>query len=162
MLRQEPLDVILPGLNLTRWAIRSPEDYHYNCIAFAIGDTHNWWEPSGWPIHYWPPGIPAEYSVDSYVRAYEIHGYARCDTGELEADYEKIALFVDADGIPSHACYQTESGIWKSKCGEFEDIEHDLVEALEGNDNYGRIETFMRRSRPTQKKGCLPSLAALT
>src|SRR5258705_5575171 len=103
MPRQLPLEVIIPGLQLTAWQIKSPEDIHYNCIAFAVGDTHNWWEPSGAPIHYWPPGVRVEYSVDSYVRAYEIHGYSRCDNYDLEAAYEKIVLFVDADGIPSHA-----------------------------------------------------------
>jgi hypothetical protein len=158
MPRQEPLDVILPGLNLTRWAIKSPEDYHYNCIAFAIGDTHNWWEPTGWRIHYWPPGVPVEYTVDSYLRIYEIHGYTRCPTGELEADFEKIALFVDEFRIPSHASYQKDNGKWVSKCGEYEDIEHDSLEALEGSDNYGTIEAYLRRPRLAKKSGCLPAM----
>ena len=155
MARQIPLEVAIPGLNLTRWHPASPEDYHYNCIAFAIGDTHNWWEPSGMRIHYWPPGIPPEYSLESYSRAYEIHGYTRCASGELEADYEKIALFVDEFGIPSHASYQLESGIWISKLGEWEDIEHDSLQALEGDDNYGTVAAYLRRPRVVKKSGCL-------
>ena len=106
-------------------------------------------------IHYWPPGIPPEYSLESYSRAYEIHGYTRCASGELEADYEKIALFVDEFGIPSHASYQLESGIWISKLGEWEDIEHDSLQALEGDDNYGTVAAYLRRPRVVKKSGCL-------
>jgi hypothetical protein len=153
-----PLDVAIPGLRLTRWENRSPDDFHYNCIAFAVGDTHQWWEPSGYRIHYWPPGVDVEYTVGSYTKIYEIHGYKKCQDGRLEKGVEKIALFVDDQGIPSHASYQKDNGVWVSKCGEWEDIEHDSVEALQGADNYGTIVTYLGRPRISLNKGCFPAL----
>src|SRR5713226_4716200 len=115
LLRQIPLEVAIPGLQNTKWEKKSDQDYHYNCIAFAAGDDHKWWEPSGLRIHYWPPGIPLDYSVDTFVRVYEIFGYKRCDSEHLEAGYEKVALFKDSLGLASHAARQRENGVWVSK-----------------------------------------------
>jgi len=156
MARQLPLENYVPGLRTAQWRFTSLEDIHYNCIAFAIGDDHNWWEPSGWPIHYWPPGIKVEYSLDSYTEIYTIHGFEICKTNnrDFEKGYDKIALFVDKHGLPSHAARQTETGAWKSKMGEFEDIEHESLSALEGDDNYGTVVRILKRLRPA-KPGCL-------
>ena len=147
MPRQLPLEAIVPGLQQTRWEERSPEDYHYNCIAFAVGEIHSyqWWEPSGYRIHYWPPGIPRDYSLDSYTEVYKLHGYTVCDTEDLEDGYEKVAIFVDSLLIPNHAARQTISGTWVSKIGEYEDIEHDSLRALEGAENYGTVARLLRR-----------------
>src|SRR5258708_33073688 len=114
MPRQLPLDAILPGLQQTNWEEKSPEDYHYNCIAFAVAETHShkWWEPSGYLIHYWPPGVAPDYSLDSYTDVYRLHGYTVCDTEDAEEGYEKVAIFVDSLGIPNHAARQTRSGTW--------------------------------------------------
>jgi hypothetical protein len=161
MLRRTPLEDALPSLALTRWQENSPQDYHYNCIAFAAGDTRKWWEPSGDPVDYWPPGVPLDYSLASYIRAFEIFGYRRCEFSDaLEDGYEKIAIFVDAFGIPSHAARQTAKGTWLSKLGTWEDIEHDSVRALEGDDpNYGIIEAYLKRPRPVEANpGCISIL----
>lgn len=150
MPRQLPLEVILPGLQQTKWEEKSPEDYHYNCISFAVGEihSHRWWEPSGYLIHYWPPGVTKDYSLDSYAHVYQLHGYQTCDTEDLEVGFEKVAIFVDSLGIPTHAARQTRSGTWVSKIGEYEDIEHDSLRALEGQDNYGTIARILKRARP--------------
>ncbi len=157
MRRTLPLEVLVPGLTLTRWQEKSLQDYHYNCIAFAAGDERNWWEPSGDPLHYWPPGIPLEYSVQAYKLAYQIFGYRECEfTDTFEKGYQKIAIFIYRDGIPSHAARQSENGKWLSKLGELEDIEHDSIFALEGDDpNYGKVTAFMKRPRPDWNEGFL-------
>ena len=126
----------------------SPEDYHYNCIAWAAGNNTKWQGPPGLRIHYWPPGVPPEYTLESRVGVYTIHGYMPCDTAELEPGYEKVAVYVDSLGIPSHAAKQTEAGAWMSKLGEYDDIEHDALEALEGKDPaYGRVARILKRPR---------------
>jgi hypothetical protein len=160
MRRILPLEIIVPGLTLTRWQEKSLQDYHYNCIAFAAGDERQWWEPSGDPLHYWPPGIPREYSLPAYKLAYELFGYRECDfSDKFEKGYQKVAIFLYSDGTPSHAARQTEKGKWLSKLGELEDIEHDSIFALEGDDpNYGKISAFMKRPRPDWNAGCVPSL----
>ena len=55
----------------------------------------------------------------------------KCDGQDLETDFDKIAVFANDQGIPTHAARQLPSGRWSSKLGELEDIEHDLRD-LEG------------------------------
>jgi hypothetical protein len=59
---------------------------------------------------------------------------------------EKIAIFADATGSPTHAARQLTSGRWTSKLGEAEDIEHEL-RAIEG-DIYGTVVAILKRPRP--------------
>jgi hypothetical protein len=50
-----------------------------------------------------------------------------------------------------HVARQEASGIWKSKLGRFEDIEHETPEELcgDGINEYGVIVQFLQRERPT-------------
>lgn len=43
-----------------------------------------------------------------------------------------------------HAARQQPSGVWTSKLGQMEDIEHNMLEALRG-DVYGRVGLILRR-----------------
>ncbi len=45
--------------NLKNYQITSPKDYRYNCIAWAAGDTKNWWQPSDSPYFFWLATIKA-------------------------------------------------------------------------------------------------------
>lgn len=57
--------------------------------------------------------------------------------------FQKVAFFVGANGVPTHAARQLPSGLWTSKLGEWEDIEHTL-HALEG-DIYGTVALLLKR-----------------
>ncbi|HEX4644075.1 MAG TPA: hypothetical protein VH598_00545, partial [Verrucomicrobiae bacterium] len=47
----------------------------------------------------------------------------------------------------THAAIQTEDGKWRSKLGDFEDIEHNLLSSLEGT-WYGTVTSkFLKRPR---------------
>jgi hypothetical protein len=59
---------------------------------------------------------------------------------------EKVALFADPAGIPTHAARQLASGQWTSKLGQAEDIEHEL-RALEG-EIYGVVALILKRPLP--------------
>jgi len=72
-------------------------------------------------------------------------GYATCDSHAVESAFEKVAIFVDAGGEPTHAARQLPSGRWTSKLGTLEDIEHDL-HALEDS-RYGSVALIMKRPR---------------
>lgn len=141
---KEDIEFLFPNLRNTEWNITSPQDYRYNCIAWAVGDTHNWWEPSEQKGFYWPHDNK-QVTLESYIKTYAIHGYAPCATDELESEFEKVALYVDDTGIPSHATRQKESGVWMSKLGELEDIEHATLSALEGT--YGYVKVILKRPR---------------
>jgi hypothetical protein len=62
------------------------------------------------------------------------------------ASFERVAVFVDGGGAPTHVARLLPSGRWSSKLGEWIDIEHDLS-ALEGP-AYGRVASVMRRAWP--------------
>jgi hypothetical protein len=63
--------------------------------------------------------------------------------------FEKIALYADKNGLPSHAARQLPSGTWTSKLGPMEDIEHLMLEALEDaagtTSAYGKVALIVRR-----------------
>ena len=122
----------------------SEESLDYNCFAWAGNDNSNWWSPVG--RHYWPVGVPREETVQAYIRAFATIRFEPCENGELELGVEKVALFVDANMIPTHMARQLASGRWTSKLGEWEDIEHAL-EGVAGTPGYGTVVQFLRRPR---------------
>jgi hypothetical protein len=106
-----------------------------------VGDTERWW----WPRtpYYWPPGTKREESVEAFVQAYSTEGYSHCDSGEFEEGFVKIAIYVADDGRVKHAARLVSEGIWTSKLGQEEDIEHEL-DGVVGT-AYGRPVAFMKR-----------------
>ena len=130
----------------------SPRSTQYNCLAWAAGTDQEWWEPDdprysphGGPTA-WPAGVPHVFSVDSCIQAFVAIGYLPCETPDLESGYEKVALYADEFGDPTHAARQLESGRWASKMGDLDDIEHASVHSVEGP-LYGRAVAFLRRPR---------------
>ena len=139
------LEELFPGLRTGAWEISSPADKKYNCIAYAAGDSTRWWWP-GFPGDvYWPPRALQSLDIRSFVDAYGTIGFERCDDDSLESGFEKIALFVDGEGLPTHAARQLPDGRWTSKLGKLQDIVHELTE-LEGRE-YGKITCFLKRTR---------------
>lgn len=136
-----------PKLKPGEWEQSSDPDDAYNCIAFAVYDNRQFWDPDmiGVRGYYWPPGIPRDFTVPTLVRLYELHGFITCNSADLEVGYEKVAIYgIDNEG--THAARQLEDGGWISKLGPDEDIEHNDLEGLE-SDLYGRVKVFMRRPR---------------
>jgi hypothetical protein len=120
-------------------------DDKYNCIAWAAGDTKNWWWPdevSEPESGHWPSGVPRLETLEVFRAAFATLGYLVCDHDQLEAGFEKVALFALA-GVPKHAARQLPNGRWTSKLGPMEDIEHSLHD-LEGN-AYGAVVLVMKR-----------------
>ena len=87
---------------------------------------------------------PAEAAVAAFRAAFATLGYVDCKAADLEAGFERIAVFA-RDGIPTHATRQLPDGLWTSKVGELEDIEHNLHD-LEG-DAYGTVALLMMRPK---------------
>jgi hypothetical protein len=132
-----------PALRTSRFLINSPEGISYNCIAWAARDDARQWWPDAFGFGYWPRGIPRVETVEAFVMAYQTLGYQVCTNGDLEEGYEKIALFVLGNNNPTHAARQLPNGKWTSKCGDLEDIEHEL-DGLVG-DSYGTVASYLRR-----------------
>lgn len=139
-----PLETLFPKLNAGNHRVTSPPTDQYNCIAWAAGAADKWWWPIGDPnLTHWPVGVPKEETITAFLAAFATFGYSKCDTAELESDFEKVALFAGPDGIPTHVARQLPSGNWTSKLGALEDIEHALTD-LEGTE-YGTVVGFLKR-----------------
>lgn len=73
---------------------------------------------------------------------------------DLEAGIEKIAIYVDANGVPTHAARQLADGTWTSKLGEWEDIQHKTLEAMEDSRGlglgYGKVKLILKRQAATE------------
>jgi hypothetical protein len=85
-------------------------------------------------------------TVEAFEEAFASLGYTPCEAEDLEAAYEKVALYATAEGGPTHMARQLPGGGWTSKLGEQVDIEHEL-HALAG-DLYGAVVRLLRRPRP--------------
>lgn len=134
-----------PNLRREDHEITSCSTPDYNCIAWAAGDTENWWWPDDPLIGYgyWPINVPRAPTVMAFLQAFATLGYLQCDNEEVEAGYEKIALYT-LDGVPTHAARQLPSGHWTSKLGDFQDIEHRNLNCLEGP-CYGKATVYLKR-----------------
>jgi hypothetical protein len=138
------LEDLFPALRGSPYQVTSPVTDVYNCIAWAAGVTNKWWWPFGDPAKTdWPANAPRNETIDAFRQAFATLGHDECPSADLELGMEKIALFADAAGIPTHAARQLPTGRWTSKLGVLVDIEHELTD-LEGTE-YGSVALVMRR-----------------
>ena len=143
VLSKELIESAFPHITDSGYSIDSPETAEYNCIAWAAADTETFW----WPDNtcYWPPGTPREATKDAFVKAFETLGYRCCGNDLHEEGYEKIAIYVDPAGKPTHVARQLSSGRWTSKLGKKEDVEHAL-DAFKDS-IYGDVHVIMKRPK---------------
>jgi len=135
-------------------------DDKYNCVAWAVGKKDNFWWPRQLAGYHWPKGLPREplnkETVENFIRAIETEGFERCNDGNFENGYEKVAIYVNHLEVPKHVARSLPNGSWTSKMGDDEDIEHPTLEVLEGH-GFGRAKYFLRRpnvlcQKPNQPK----------
>lgn len=139
-----------PALRSEGFEETSPPSQKYNCIAWAAGSASQWWWPYQHPAYYWPEGLTREVTLDAFLRAFVSLGFEPCPTGELEAGFEKVAIYA-LRGKPTLAARQLADGGWTSKLGKEVDITHALG-GLEGP-VYGQVAAYLRRplrGAPTQ------------
>lgn len=145
----------LPGILTDKnFAITSPQDPFYNCIAWAdeVNDKCFWpflpEDPEDFDDEfeeeeiYWPKELPLDDSIDNFIRFFSLRGYELADSLSWENGCIKIALFVK-DGKCTHAARLLSDGSWTSKLGPLNDVRHSL-QALEG-DFYGTVRCIMQR-----------------
>jgi len=140
----------IPGLSHGNYRVSSPATGRYNCIAFAADDTMRWWWPDAEGDGYWPIGVAREETIEAFVQAFATLGYAPCADQTHTAGFDKVAIYADGK-VPTHAAKQLADGRWISKLGDWEDIEHDTLESLEGRPFYGKVALVMQRQAPDKK-----------
>lgn len=132
-----------PQLTAANSRLTSPYDDSYNCIAWAAEDTDHWWWPDAMGQHYWPLDAPREETLNAFVQAYRLQGYTECSDANLEPGKQKVAIYTDRNGTPTHAARQLSDGWWASKLGQQIDIEHEFA-ALDGP-AYGTVAVILAR-----------------
>jgi hypothetical protein len=138
------LETTFPGLAGGAYSITSPRSRRYNCIAWAVGVSGNWWWPGpNVEEEYWPATILHAETLDAFREMFISLGYVECQEEDFESGFEKIALFAGETSDPRHAARQLPSGRWTSKLGLLGDIEHALHD-VEG-DEYGEVVLVMKR-----------------
>lgn len=148
------IESLFPSLK-AGFAITSSMDEEYNCIAWSINNTQQWWWPTPtgqrrWPGKYWPPGVPHEETLAAFTKLYESLGFVHCSQRAFEHGWDKIAIFADSFGVIQHAArWWIEDLGWSSKLGEENDIRHDSLESIEGG-AYGSVVQIMKRRRRTR------------
>jgi hypothetical protein len=83
-------------------------------------------------------------TVDSFTDAFRTLGYEVCSDSAHEVGYERVAIYVDPGGTPTHMARQLSTGFWTSKIGKLEDIEHETLHGLEETD-YGQVVRVLKR-----------------
>lgn len=143
------LELYFPNLAPAGYQITSPITPDYNCIAWAAESTTNPWWPVALNPYFWPVAIPSTVSIQTFVDGFTTLGYEPCENSEFEDGFEKVAIYADQNGEPTHMARQLESGAWTSKLGNLEDIEHQTLGGVEG-DSYGQAVRFLKRKLPSK------------
>ena len=140
-------EIRFPQLSGETYRITSSATDIYNCIAWAAGDSNRSWWPA--PDYFWPDSAPLEETLSGFRAVFEGMGYLECESDTFEEGFEKVAIFAGDDQVPTHAARQLQTGKWTSKLGDWEDIEHDTLSALENaplmDSLYGAVAFIMRR-----------------
>ena len=80
----------LPRLTPQNHRVTSPAAVEYNCVAWAAGDTENWWQPGV----YWPVAAPwQEYGIGALAAVFNALGSEACEDDRPEPGFEKVALY---------------------------------------------------------------------
>jgi hypothetical protein len=137
------MQVPFPNLTSANSRPTSSYDEGYNCIAWAAEDSEKWWWPDAMEQHYWPAGIAREETISAFQKAYGLQGYSEISDESLESGKQKIAIYADPSGKPTHAARQLPDGWWASKLGQQIDIEHEIF-ALDGP-LYGSVALILAR-----------------
>jgi hypothetical protein len=82
-----------PALNQDNSEARSPKDFNYNCLAFALADEQNWWAPPGEFGFYWPPGFPDDLTVSTVAAIIEVHGFVVESDGAGQPETDSVAIY---------------------------------------------------------------------
>ena len=136
------LNVLFPSLRNEGFTVVDPPSDRYNCIAYAAGDTSQWWDHT--PRRYWPSYATRSERIESLQELFVGLGFRQCDDGSFEPGYQKVALYEDG-GEYQHAAIQMRNGAWRSKMGPGPVIEHPSPESL-SDGPYGNPTVYMRRA----------------
>lgn len=142
-----------------KFKLTSKQNVNYNCIAWAaIVDNEFWWpEVKPYPLdgvrYKWPFNIENNEELRFFIELFKHKGYTKISSeiSNEHPEFRKVALFIkpseNLDIINcqcTHAARQRPNGLWTSKLGTFEDIEHSNPYDLEGP-RYGKLAIILKK-----------------
>jgi hypothetical protein len=136
-----------PRLTLDNFEKTSDETIDYNCLAWALHETHRKWDPSS-DQYYWPKDADPNALMVTLIGILKARGFSMCPDGSLEKGFEKIAIYSDTGDCWDHVARQLPDGKWTSKLGELIDITHASLEPLTRwryKAVYGEVKWFMKK-----------------
>ena len=146
MSRKAAIEQLFPGLCGTPWAIKSRKSRRYNCLAWAAREKHRRWDFGKGA--FWPPGVKRASGFAYLVGAFQAEGFSVCDKAtcqKYDPNCDSIVLYkLNIRG--THAARLLHNGMWSSKLGDAEDIQHQTPEALTSI-LYGEPFVYMKRQR---------------
>lgn len=146
MSRKDELEKKFPGLGGTPWAIKSRRTKRYNCLAWAAREKHRRWDFAKGA--YWPPGVKRASGIAYLVGAFQAEGFSVCNENDCQA-YDSTAdsiVVYEMNRIGTHAARLLANGMWSSKLGDLEDVQHKTPEDISGI-IYGNPIVYMKRKR---------------
>ncbi len=102
----------------------------YNCVAWSLKIDDEW--------------IQYDLNVEDYINHFSGCGFRFSENEHFVKGVEKIAIYADYKNQFTHVARQLDNGKWTSKLGDWEDIEHDTLDALSG-DFYGKPFIIMEK-----------------
>jgi len=155
--RTEEILTAFPALRYDpAFKITSRENPDYNCIAWAFGRNDCWM----WPdedadgVSLWPDPS-ADPEIQTFVEAFKKIGFEVCDDDGYEERTQKIALYCYVGTTEcTHAARQLRNGLWTSKLGESNDIQHSSPYFIQGR-LYGNVACILRRGGRRTRGGIL-------
>ena len=134
-----------PKLSKKDHLVTSDRDPYYNCIAFAAGITDKKYWPNWHPDYTWLDSVPRAATLDAFIKFYESFGYSGPSDESFVDGIEKVAIFTDKSGTPTHAAKQIGPNKWTSKLGDSYDIEHKRDAVSDGI--YGSVAYYVARPK---------------
>lgn len=134
-----------PNLKKRGYKVIGQASDSYNCFSYAVGLTDVLLDPA----FYWPDNIARGYTLEIFIKCFENYGYVCCENSDLETGVEKAVIYGRGD-LPLHAARQMDNGLWTSKIGSLELIEHHLDAfdiATQEFANYGSVLQFLSRQK---------------
>ena len=137
-----------PNLTGTTHEVTSVATTEYNCVAWALGSIDAWIQPADDET-----GSPPLF-MDWVIGVLGARGFVPVNA--LPESGDALAVFATAEQF-THIARRLENGRWTSKLGDWEDIEHNDLNCLEGG-AYGFVVTLLiPESGQEQAPGMRPS-----
>ena len=96
-------------------------------------------------VSVWPDQT-AETDIRSFVEAFKRVGFEECENDMLEDGKQKVVLYCyPGTNECTHAARQLKNGMWTSKLGESNDIQHSTPYTIQGR-IYGNVACILVRN----------------